>query len=87
VLRSPGSEVVSSAHYCKEIAPKRLLSCNILTSNRRISAICGLFALFFRIDYFTESPGAPPWQLGHLRRWISDPLAPYSYPQFPQRKT
>ena len=35
----------------------------------------------------TESPGAPPWQVGHLRWKMSEPLAPYSWPQSPQRKT
>ena len=30
-------------------------------------------------------PRAPsaPWQLGHLRWKMSEPLAPYSWPQFP----
>ena len=28
-----------------------------------------------------RSPPAPPWQLGHLRWKLSEPLLPYSLPQ------
>ena len=53
MLGTLDSAEVSSPHYCKEIVSGRQESCNTLTSNRRISAVSGLFVLFFRIDYVT----------------------------------
>lgn len=41
-----------------------------------------------RADSFQYcSPGRPPWHAGQRRMWMSEPLAPYSWPHEPHRRT